>query len=490
MWPTKEKGFMTFTRELPASVPVDERVRSFEEFITAFPEEKTREQAYRCMNCGVPFCHSGCPLGNLVPDFNEAVKNNHWRDALAMLHSTNNFPEITGRVCPAPCEAACVLGINEPPVTIEYLEREIAERGWREGWTKPEPPLERTGKSVAVIGSGPAGLAAAQQLNRAGHAVTVFERDDEPGGLLTYGIPAFKLSKHVVARRVDQMKSEGVVFRCNAWIGKDVPVRELESFDVILLTTGSTKSRTLDIPGADLKGIHLAMEFLPQQTRRLLRKEISGEEITAKHKNVVVIGGGDTGSDCVGTSIRQGAKQVYSLEIMPRPPFERDPSTPWPLWPLLLRTSSSYEEGGIRDWAVLSQRFEGDNGVVKRLHCVRVEWFKDETGRYQMREIPNSDFVIDCDLVLLALGFLHPEQDTVVKDLALELDPRGNIKTDAQYRTSRDNTFSAGDAHRGQSLVVWAIREGREAARCIDLALMGHSDVPSINSYGFDALAQ
>jgi glutamate synthase (NADPH/NADH) small chain len=490
VWPNKEKGFLAFKRELPANRPVGERVRDFHEIIAASPEDKTREQAYRCMNCGIPFCHSGCPLANLIPDFNDALKNENWREALALLHSTNNFPEFTGRVCPAPCEAACVLGINEPPVTIEFLEREIADRGWAEGWIRPEPPLHRTGKTIAIVGSGPAGLAAAQQLNRAGHTVTVFERDDEPGGLLMYGIPGFKLTKALVRRRVDQIKAEGVTFRCGAWVGKDVSIAELENCNAILLTTGSTKARTLDIPGADLDGIHLAMQFLPQQTRRLLGKEVHDPEIAAKDKNVIVIGGGDTGSDCIGTSLRQGAKEVVSLEIMPRPPQTRDTSTPWPLWPYMLRTSSSHEEGGMRDWSVLTKQFTGENGRVKRLHCVRAEWITEESGRRKMVEIPGSEFTLECDLVLLALGFLHPEHDTIVQGLGLELDARGNIKAGLDYETSRKNVFAAGDARRGQSLVVWAIREGREAARSIDLALTGQSNLPSLNSYGYDGLKQ
>jgi glutamate synthase (NADPH/NADH) small chain len=490
VWPRKEKGFLVFKRELPASQALGERVKHFHEFIASFPEEKTREQAYRCMNCGIPFCHWGCPLGNQIPDFNEAVKNGQWREALAILHSTNNFPEFTGRVCPAPCEAACVLGIHEPPVTIEYLEREIAEHGWQEGWIRPEPACIHTGKTVAIVGSGPAGLAAAQQLGRAGHAVTVFERDDEPGGLLMYGIPSFKLTKEQVRRRIDQMKAEGVTFRCNTWIGKDVPTSILKAFDAILIGTGSTKARTLDIPGSDLDGIHLAMDFLPQQTRRLLNKEVIGREITAKDKSVVVIGGGDTGSDCVGTSIRQGAKRVVSLEILPRPPLERDEMNPWPRWPFVLRTSSSHEEGGVREWRVLTREFLGDNGEVRQLRCVRVEWLADASGRPKMQEIPGSEFTLDADLVLLALGFLCPEQDTVVKDLGLELDARGNIDTGPNYETSRKSVFAAGDARRGQSLVVWAIREGREAARGIDVALMGHSHLPSAGCYGYDGLGR
>lgn len=488
MWPRKEKGFMTFTREVPSNLPVEERVKNFNEFIRSLPEDKVREQAYRCMNCGIPFCHSGCPLGNAVPDFNEAVKNGCWRKALDILHSTSNFPEFTGRVCPAPCETACVLGINEPAVAIEYLEREIVERGWREGWIKPQPPVSRTGKRVAVVGSGPAGLAAAQQLNRAGHTVVLYERDDEPGGLLMYGIPSYKLTKPVVYRRIDQLKAEGIEFRCAAWVGKTVPTNQLDEYDAVLLAMGSTQARTLDIPGADLEGIHLAVPFLRQQTRRVLGKEIDEPEILATDKNVVVIGGGDTGSDCIGTSIRQGAKEVHSLEIMPRPPFERDPSTPWPMWPLMLRTSSSHEEGGSREWSVLTRSFEGADGKVTGLNAVRVEWVEDESGRKSMREMPGTEFRLDCELVLLALGFLHPEQDTLIKDLGLALDGRGNIAVDTAFQASRPKFYAAGDAHRGQSLVVWAIREGREAARCIDMNLMGRSDLPGIDTYGYDAL--
>lgn len=490
MLPKKEKGFMSFARQVPASIPVGERVRHFDEFASAFPPERTREQAYRCMNCGVPFCHYSCPLGNLIPDFNDLVKDDKWREAVDKIHSTNNFPEFTGRVCPAPCEAGCVLGLTDPAVTIEYLERIIGDRGWEEGYIKPLPPEKRTGKRVAVVGSGPAGLAAAQQLNRAGHAVTVFERSDLPGGLLTYGIPAFKLSKELVQRRVAQIQSEGVEFRCNAWIGKDVPASELESYDAVLLSVGSTKARTLEIPGADLEGIHLAVEFLTQQTRRLLGKPVEGEDILATDKNVVVIGGGDTGSDCIGTSIRQGAKQVWSLELLPRPPLDRDETMPWPLWPAILRTSTSHEEGGERFWSILSKEFLGENGIVKQLRAAKLDWSPaDEFGRRKMSEIPQSDFTIDCDLVLLALGFLYPEQDTVISELGLELDPRGNIKTDASFQTSRPCVYAAGDAHRGQSLVVWAIHEGREAARCIDIALMGHSDLPSAYSHGYDGLS-
>lgn len=490
MLPRKEHGFMTYKREVPSNVSIEERVKNHDEFVRTLPEEHIRQQAYRCMNCGVPFCHSACPLGNIIPDANDAVKDGRWRKALDIFHSTNNFPEFTGRVCPAPCETGCVLGIDEPPVAIEFLERAVADRGWSEGWVTPEPPENETGKRVAIVGSGPAGLAAAQQLRRAGHKVVVFERADEPGGLLLYGIPAFKLSKTIVQRRIVQLTAEGVEFRCNAWIGHDVPTSELEGFDAVLLTTGSTEPRRLDIPGADLDGIHLAMDFLPQQTRRLLGKEIQEPTVNAAGKRVLVIGGGDTGSDCVGTSHRQGAKTVCSLELMPQPPLDRADSTPWPMWPYKLRTSSSYKEGGDREWSVLTKSFEGEGGCVKRLRCVRVEWIPTDSGRPRMQEIADSEFVLEADLVLLALGFVHPEQDTVVADLGLDLDPRGNIQAGEDYQTNKPGVFAAGDARRGQSLVVWAIYEGREAARCIDLALAGHTDLPGRSSYGYDGLAK
>jgi glutamate synthase (NADPH/NADH) small chain len=419
------------------------------------------------------------------------VKDNEWQEALERLHSTNNFPEFTGRVCPAPCEASCVLGINEPPVTIKLIEKGIADRGFKEGWIKPLPPETRTGKKVAVIGSGPAGLAAAQQLNRAGHSVIVFERDDEPGGLLLYGIPDFKLKKSYVRRRTEQMRAEGVEFRCSVWVGKDVPATDLErDYDAVLITTGSTQARDLSIPGRELDGIHFAMEFLTQQNRRGSGKPVKKREITAKGKNVVILGGGDTGSDCHGTSIRQGAEQVWSLELLPKPPEGFNPSTPWPNWPLVLRASSSHEEGGERDWSIMTKRFGGENGRVTKLHAVRLEWGgPGKNGRREMQEVPGGEFEIECDLVLLALGFVHPEHD-VPTQLGLELDERKNIKAAyGEYRTSKPNIFAAGDARRGQSLVVWAIHEGREAARAVDLHLMGHSDLPSAYSYGYDAVA-
>jgi glutamate synthase (NADPH/NADH) small chain len=490
----KSRGFMLFPRRLAPDDPVEERIKHYREFINSLPPEELRQQAYRCMNCGVPFCHNGCPLGNQIPDFNELVKDDHWREALENLHSTNNFPEFTGRVCPAPCETACVLGINEPPVTIEMIEREIADRGWREGWVRPEPPSERTGKRVAVIGSGPCGLAAAQQLNRAGHHVVVYERSDEPGGLLTYGIPAFKLDKGLVFRRIQQMRDEGVEFRCNAEVGKNIPLRELEQYDAVLIAIGSTKPRALNIPGADLDGIHFAMDFLTQQTRRVLGKPVHGKEILATGKRVVVIGGGDTGSDCVGTSIRQGCRSLLNIELLPKPPLERHPDNPWPQWAFVLRTSSSHKEGGQRQWSILTKRFEGDEkGHVCALHAVKVQWSEpDAQGRRKMTEVPGTDMRLECDLVLLALGFTEPEADVFASEWKLEMEPTRfgkAIKADAHFRTSRPGVFAAGDARRGQSLVVWAIHEGREAAREIDLYLMGYSNLPARNSHGYETLA-
>lgn len=494
MPPKKEKGFMTYKRELPPNQPVEERTHHWDEFAHEFNEKKINEQGYRCMNCGVPFCMSGCPLGNIVPDFNDLVKDQRWEEAVAKLHSTNNFPEFTGRVCPAPCEAACCLGVTDPPVTIKLVEKAIITRGFEEGWIKPEPPKVETGKSVAVIGSGPAGLAAAQQLRRAGHKVTVYERSEEPGGLLMFGIPDFKLSKEVVRRRIRQLEGEGVSFTCNTCISKDLDANELlKEHDAVLLTIGSTQPRDLDIPGRDLDGIHFAMDFLTQQNRRVAGKIVYGPEISAAGKNVVILGGGDTGSDCHGTSIRQGAKHVYSLELLPKPPEDENPSTPWPMWPLILRTSTSHQEGGERDWSVLTKGFSGEDGKLKKIHAVRLDWSEpDASGRRSFEEIAGSEFEIECDLALLALGFLHPEDD-IAAQLGLELDERGNIKAEYEgnecYKTSNEKVFAAGDARRGQSLVVWAIHEGREAARAIDLSLMGESDLPSATSYGYDALA-
>ena len=489
-WPEKEKGFMVYPRELPPYEDVSERLKHWHEFAKQPDPRRLREQGYRCMDCGVPFCMSGCPLGNIITDFNDLVKDDLWLEALASLHSTNNFPEFTGRVCPAPCEAACCLGVTDPPVSIKLIEKTIGDRAWREGWVKPQPPRYLTGKEVAVVGSGPAGLAAAQQLRRAGHEVTVFERADEPGGLLVYGIPDFKMEKELVRRRVHQMEEEGVTFQCSTAVGDDIPAADLVAeYDAVLLTIGSTQPRDLDLPGRELDGIHFAMDFLTQQNRRVAGKEVPGKQITAKDKRVVVLGGGDTGSDCLGTCLRQGAKHVWSFELLPKPPEEKNEATPWPLWPLILRTSTSHEEGGERDWSVLTKKFTGENGRVTKLHAVRLDWSATEpSGRPRMNEIPGSEFEVECDLVLLALGFVHPEH-IIAEELGIELDGRGNMKAEyGAYKTSHEKVFAAGDARRGQSLVVWAIHEGREAARAMDIALMGHSDLPSANSHGYDAL--
>jgi glutamate synthase (NADPH/NADH) small chain len=496
-FPYKEVGFMKFPREIPAQESVEERIKHYREFERPMSDHDLRKQAYRCMNCGVPFCHQGCPLGNVIPEFNDMVKDDDWEVALDVLHSTNNFPEFTGRVCPAPCEASCVLAINEPAVTIKRIEVSIGDHGWAEGMIRPEPPTVETGKKVAVVGAGPAGMAAAQQLRRAGHKVTLYERSDEPGGLLMYGIPDFKMEKHHVHRRVQQMKDEGVEFVLSCAVGKDISAQELiDQNDAVLLTIGSTQSRDLPIPGRDLKGIHFAMEFLPQQNRRVAGKEVLEEEILATGKDVVVLGGGDTGSDCHGTSIRQGAKSITSIELLPKPPDGFNPSTPWPNWPLILRTSSSHKEGGMRDWSVLTKEFVGDeNGNVRAIKAVRLEWDTPTGGgRPQMREIPGSEFEIKADLVLLALGFLHPEH-TIPEEIGLVLDERRNIQAaygstgvDA-YRTSNPKVWAAGDARRGQSLVVWAIHEGREAAHAIDKALMGRTDLPSKTTFGYEEVA-
>jgi glutamate synthase (NADPH/NADH) small chain len=498
MLPDKSKGFMTFQRELADPRSPEERIRDFNEIINSLPPDRLQQQAYRCMNCGVPFCHSGCPLGNQIPDFNDLVKDGDWAGALEILHSTNNFPEFTGRVCPAPCESSCVLGIIDPAVAIEMIEREIADRGWAKGRITPQPPARRTGKRVAVVGSGPAGLAAAQQINRAGHAVVLYERSDEPGGLLMYGIPNFKLDKNVVRRRVGQMRAEGVEFRCNSEVGRNVPTSELDQYDAVVIAVGSTKPRTfegMNIPGSNLNGIHTAMDFLTQQTRRLLGKKTEGPEITASNKRVVVVGGGDTGSDCVGTALRQGARSVLNIELFPKPPAGRALENPWPQWDFVLRTSSSHKEaegGDCRDWCINTKEFVDDgNGNVRALRAVRVEWASDATGRRTMTEIPDSETRIECDLVLMAMGFTQPETDTFVADLDLEIEKNRfgmGIKGGANFVTSKPGVFVAGDARRGQSLVVWAIHEGREAARAVDLHLMGYSDLPTINSFGYDTL--
>ncbi len=433
------------------------------------------------MNCAVPFCMGGCPLGNIIPDFNDLVYRGKWQDALRELHSTNNFPEFTGRICPAPCEGACVLNINDDPVTIEYMEKAIADRGWREGWIVPEPPEFRSGKSVAVIGSGPAGLAAAMQLNRAGHTVTVFERNEYIGGLLRLGIPEFKLEKEIVQRRVDQMSAEGVTFKTSVYVGKDIHADLLrERFDAICLTGGSTIARDLPIAGRDLDGVYLAMEYLTQQNRVLAGQIFDqSERIVAEGKRVLVLGGGDTGSDCVGTAHRQGAEVVYQFELLPEPPETPRDSNPWPQWPMIMRTSSSHEEGSLRDYNILTKNFSGRNGRIEKMLAVRLEWGPpDETGRPAMIEIPGSEFELDVDLVLLALGFVHPEREGMLEQLEVELDGRGNVATAPNKMTSVPGVFAAGDMSRGQSLVVWALAEGREAARGIDEYLMGKTSLP------------
>jgi len=470
----KVTGFLEIEREQPTRRNADERVKDWFEIYEPFPEEKQREQGARCMDCGVPFCHTGCPVNNLIPDWNDLVYNGRWENAIHRLHATNNFPEFTGRICPAPCEASCVLGINLPAVSIKLIEKSIVERGWEEGWIHPEPPEQNTGKRVAVVGSGPAGLAAAQQLRRAGHSVTVYEKNDRIGGLLRYGIPNFKLEKHVVDRRIQQMKAEGVTFLTNAHVGVNVPVDALTGhYDAILLCGGSEQPRDLKIPGRELKGIHFAMEFLPQQNRRNEGDWLDpAAEISAEGKRVLIIGGGDTGADCLGTSLRQGAKSVHQFEIMPKPPEARAASTPWPLWPLQLRTESSHEEGGIRDWSINSVRFTGDaSGNVKQVHCVRVG------APPKFEPVAGSEFVLDVDLVLLAMGFLGPVRGGMIEQLGVALDQRGNIAT-TDYMSSVDGIFAAGDMRRGQSLVVWAIAEGRKAAAAVD-EYLAHKETPS-----------
>jgi glutamate synthase (NADPH/NADH) small chain len=467
----KDTGFLEIQREQPTRRKVEERVHDWFEIYQPFPEEKQRDQGARCMDCGVPFCHTGCPVNNLIPDWNDLVYNGRWETAVRRLHATNNFPEFTGRICPAPCEAACVLGIDQPPVSIKLIERSIVERGWDEGWIKPEPPESNTGKRVAVVGSGPAGLAAAQQLRRAGHSVSVYEKNDRIGGLMRYGIPNFKLEKHVLDRRIDQMRAEGVTFITNAHVGVNVPVEALTGhYDAILLAGGAEQPRNLNIPGRELKGIHFAMEFLPQQNRRnegdseeaLLKSMKAAAPILATGKRVIIIGGGDTGADCLGTSHRQGAKSVHQFEIMPRPPEERAATTPWPLWPLQLRTESSHEEGGTRDWSIGTVKFTGDaNGNVQQLHAIRV------AAPPKFEPVAGSEFTLDADLVLLAMGFLGPVRNGMIEQLGLALDARGNIAT-TNYMSSVAGIFAAGDMRRGQSLVVWAIAEGRKAAAAVN----------------------
>jgi glutamate synthase (NADPH/NADH) small chain len=458
-----EAAFLTEARESAPRRPVEDRVRDWFEIYLPLPEQKLRTQATRCMDCGVPFCHQGCPLTNLIPDWNELVARGRWREAVRQLHSTNNFPEFTGRVCPAPCEASCVLGINTPPVTIKQIEKTIIDRAFEEGFIAPEPPAHRTGKRVAIVGSGPAGLAAAQQLARAGHDVTVFEKADRIGGLLRYGIPNFKMEKHILDRRLEQMQAEGVRFRTGSHVGVNVPVEELRrEYQAILLAGGAEHPRDLRVPGRELKGVHFAMEFLPQQNRRNEGDEVPEEEaILAGGKHVVIIGGGDTGADCLGTCHRQGAASVTQFELLPKPPDQRAASTPWPLWPMQLRSEGAHEEGGRRDWSVSTVRFTGDGGGrVKQLHGVRVD--------AKLQAVPGTEFAMDVDLVLLAMGFLGPVRSGLIEQLGVTLDPRGNVATSEDYMSSVPGVFAAGDVRRGQSLVVWAIAEGRKAAKAMD----------------------
>ena len=473
----KVTGFLEIGREELTARDARERLKDWQEIYEPFPEEKQREQGARCMDCGVPFCHTGCPVNNLIPDWNDLVYNNRWESAIRRLHATNNFPEFTGRICPAPCEQACVLGINQPPVSIKLIEKSIIEHAWEAGWIKPEPPQEKTGRRVAIVGSGPAGLAAAQQLRRAGHSVTVYEKNDRIGGLLRYGIPNFKLEKHVVDRRLAQMRAEGVTFVTEAHVGVNVPVETLtDEYDAVLLTGGAERPRDLPVPGRELKGIHFAMEFLPQQNKRCEGDVLDASTaILATGKRVVILGGGDTGADCLGTSLRQGAKIVHQFEIMPKPPDERAPSTPWPMWPMKLRTESSHKEGGIRDWAINTVGFDGDeHGCVKALRAVRVGPPPSFTP------VEGSEFVIEADLVLLALGFLGPVKSGMIEQLGLALDARGNVQTNADYMTSVEGIFAAGDMRRGQSLVVWAISEGRKAAEAVDHWLFSRGDNASL----------
>jgi glutamate synthase (NADPH/NADH) small chain len=464
----KTTGFMDYSRELAPRRPVLERVNDWFEIYQDFPEEKLRTQGARCMDCGVPFCQTGCPVSNLIPDWNDLVYRGRWKDAVRQLHATNNFPEFTGRICPAPCEASCVLGINAPPVTIKQNEKNIVERGFLEGWIRPEPSKLRTGKKVAIVGSGPAGLAAAQQLCRAGHAVTVYEKNDRIGGLLRYGIPEFKLEKHIIDRRLEQMSAEGVKFVANAEVGKTIQVEDLRrDFDAVVLAGGSEHSRDLKIPGRELKGIHYTMEFLPQQNKRCHGDTLdSALDILATGKRVVIIGGGDTGADCLGTVHRQKPVSVHQFEIMPKPPDERSPLTPWPLWPMQLRIEGAHEEGGVRDWSIATTKLTGDeDGNVRQLHAVRVG------PAPKFEPIAGTEFTIDADLVLIAMGFLGPVRNGMIEQLGVQLDNRGNVATDQNYMSSVPGVFAAGDMRRGQSLVVWAIAEGRKAAACVDAYL-------------------
>jgi glutamate synthase (NADPH/NADH) small chain len=477
-------GFLEIERKDRPYEKVEKRLKSWKEFVLPLPPAEVSKQGARCMDCGIPFCHNGCPVNNLIPDWNELVRRDRWRDALEVLHSTNNFPEFTGRICPAPCEAACTLNIDDNPVTIKSIECAIVDRGWEEGWIVPLPPTRKTGKRVAVVGSGPAGMACAQQLARAGHAVTLFEKADRIGGLLRYGIPDFKMEKRLIDRRMRQMEAEGVECRTGVEVGATLSIKSLlEGYDAVALTGGAEWPRDLEVPGRELSGIHYAMDFLVQQNKRVAGDDEARAAprgtLTARGKHVIVIGGGDTGSDCVGTSNRQGAASVTQLEVMPQPPDKENKGLVWPDWPLKMRTSSSHEEGVERDFAVLTKRAVGQDGRITALECARIDWVKGDDGRLAMREVEGSRFELKADLVLLAMGFLGPRKPGMVEQADLALDPRGNVLANVKdYKTSAPRLFAAGDMRRGQSLVVWAIREGRQCARSIDESLMGSTTLP------------
>jgi glutamate synthase (NADPH/NADH) small chain len=472
-------GFIEFHRRLPPRRPVEERLHDYREVYLPWAVDSVREQAARCMDCGIPFCHNGCPLGNLIPEWNDLVWRDDWETAIERLHATNNFPEFTGRLCPAPCEPACVLSINDDPVTIKQVEVSIIDRAFEEGWVRAAPPAHRTGRRVAVVGSGPAGLACAQQLNRAGHQVTVYEKDDRIGGLLRYGIPDFKLEKWIVDRRIDLLSAEGVAFETGYDVGVDITGTELRArFDAVVLAMGAGQPRDLPVHGRELDGVHFAMEYLPQQNRRVAGELIpEPETITARGKRVIILGGGDTGADCLGNVHREGCASVHQFELLPAPPAERAADNPWPQWSVIMRSSSAHEEGGVRDYSISTTGLSGSNGRVERLHAVRVEMVRSD-GRMRFEPVAGSEFTMDADLVLLAMGFLGPVRPGVVEELGVSLDGRGNIVTDADYQTTVPGVFAAGDARRGQSLIVWAIAEGRQAARGCDRVLMGSTRLP------------
>ena len=479
----KITGFMEYKREAYPERAVTERVSDYKEIYQEFPDDRLNRQAARCMDCGVPFCNQGCPLGNLIPDWNDLIYHNRWREAIDRLHATNNFPEFTGLLCPAPCEGSCVLGINEKPVTIKYIEYNIIDRAFKEGWVKPEPPQSNTGKKVAVIGSGPAGLACAQQLRRVGHEVTVFERSNRIGGLLRYGIPDFKMEKFRIDRRIEQMEAEGVIFKTNVEIGSQISIEELlKKFDAVSLCIGATQARDLTVPGRELKGIHLAMEYLTQQNQKVAGDNVESF-ISTEGKKVIILGGGDTGADCLGTALRQNAAEIHQLELLDKPPENRAISNPWPEWPLIFRTSPAHQEAlqkyhrDIRDFSIMTKHVSGENGQLKKLHAVRLEWVKNNKGGLEPKEIPGSEFTMDVDLLLLAMGFVSPEKKGILDTLNLKLDPRGNVSVDENYMSSLPGVFAAGDAKRGASLIVWAIAEGRKCEKGIDQFLMGETEL-------------